>query len=82
MKFKITFKDPDAVDDATRRAIHDEIYSARPELYEDELESWREVYEEKCEEVIKLFTLYREYITVEFDTSTNTCRVVPTEEIK
>jgi hypothetical protein len=82
MIFRITFKDPDGVSEGIEEAVHDSLFSARPELYEDEMDTWREVNTEKCDAAIKPFILYQEYITVEFDTDKGTCRIVPVVEME
>lgn len=70
----ITFKTPDAVEDAIVEALRDEFPYGASE-------------DEKCEHVrhrlpslgaaARKWFQYGEYVTVEWNTEDNTCRVVP-----
>lgn len=77
MKLRITFKDPDVVDDAIKEAVSRSIaglgLTDREEicaLHEARAESVRE-------KVAKWFE-YGEYVTIEVDTDADTAVVVPT----
>lgn len=66
MKLNVTMKCPDAVDMAIQDATQNiEDEEARYEA------------KEKAEKVCRRFFEYGEYLTVEVDTETGTCTVVP-----
>jgi hypothetical protein len=84
MKFRVDFKDPDALD------IHQ---IANDALFADKDEEWMEAFgnlnsvqrkeiidetKESIREFINQWMQYQEYITVEFNMDTKTAMVVPT----
>lgn len=75
MRIKITFKTPDAVNDAICGAVHQ-----TPKVPGISNGEWVAVKESRVEALMHLagewFT-YHEYVTIEWDTETNTCTVVP-----
>lgn len=70
MKFRVTFKTPDAVE----TAIMDELSPRIAESEDEKLD--REDKIEELKEFASQWVKYDEYITVEFDTEAGTCRVV------
>lgn len=79
MKIRITLKDPDGVYDAIEDAVHDSL-EAHEGLDDDEKEAIMETRTEKTWTALEKYILYKEYITVEFDTEVGTARVVPVNE--
>lgn len=78
MSFKITFKTPDAIDNA----IQEEILCKTYQMLGDETESLteeqgEEIFEfgQKLRALVGKFTRDSEYITVEFDVEAGTCNV-------
>ena len=67
MKFKLTFKTPNATD-----AINDQLDCE----YNDDSEERKEL-KEAMEDVAEKFVEYDEYITIEFDTDGQTATVLP-----
>jgi hypothetical protein len=78
MKFKVTFKDPDAlrdsVDDAVGRSLRG---PDGPKLDDDELDILAEKRTEEFMDLCDKWFEYDEYLTVEVDTDAKTCTVVP-----
>lgn len=77
MKFKVTFKDPDALLEAINNAV-DELKTEG--LSEKELEAVKEPRKEAIRNICGRWFEYDEYLTVEIDTKAETCTVVPCEE--
>lgn len=67
MKFQLTFKTPDILDE-----ISFDPKGMSVEEREDALNS-----RFKCEKTAKKYVEYGEYITIEFDTSDNSARAIP-----
>lgn len=74
MKFRVTMKDPDTLQDAIVEAVKKSL--ADLGLDEDELEPLIERRSEKVGDVCKKWFGYGEYLTVEVDTDAKTCTVV------
>jgi hypothetical protein len=78
MKVQVTFKTPDAVE----QALDDEIKSDIGWCNEVEGLPWiamEEAYEDRLEEakgIISKWVEYGEYVTIEFDTETKTAKVL------
>lgn len=75
MKFRVTFKDPDAVHDAVRTAAIDSLKDMN-EVDEREFNMLVEMRQEKYMDLVGQFCKYHEYITIEFDTEKWTADVV------
>ena len=75
MKFVISFKTPDAVDYAIKDAL---TYNQEDEegLDQDEIDELRDKRESEFRKVADKFVSYGEYISVEFDTETQTATVL------
>ena len=78
MKFKITLKDPDGVDEALKQVAKEAadaplglLDSARKRIQE-------RVYTELPDQISK-WVLWQEYVTIEIDTEAQTAVVCPTE---
>lgn len=69
MKFRVTFKTSDAVDDAICRAAQSDA----------ETEQERETLIDEAREVSRKYFKYGEYVTVEVDTQLDTCTVITHE---
>lgn len=70
MKFKVTFKTPDAIDEAFNEA----------EAYAREIMPLEEIDEKVVQpmsDVVNRFVKYNELVTIEFDTVNKTAIVVP-----
>jgi hypothetical protein len=74
MKFTITLKDPDGVQDSIDAL--DEMESVAG-LEPDEIEAVQEARKEKAREITSKWFEYGEYLTVEIDTEAKTCTVLP-----
>lgn len=75
MKFKVTMKDPDGVQDSLDDAA--KVYANSIEgLTEDEREAVREKRRELIGSIADKWFEYGEYLTVEIDTDTKTITVV------
>lgn len=74
MKFRVTMKDPDTLNDAISDAIRQQL--AESQLPEDEQEELLEIREEKVGKICGKWFEYGEYLTIEIDTETQTARVV------
>lgn len=68
MKFILTFKTPNALD----QSIVDSLPEAEGLDQEEQDKLWYEV-----ETLAEKFVEYKEYITIEFDTKTGTATVIP-----
>lgn len=77
MKFKITFKDPDAVSEAISYATDKEVKKIMEltDLLTEE-DDLRGLIYSKLEDSLVGFVDFGDYITVEFDTELNTATVV------
>ena len=74
MKFKVTFKTPDAVTDAVKEAAEQEV----SEIVDAEERSIQQSeLAEQLSDFASTWVKYEEYITVEFDTEKGTATVVP-----
>jgi len=74
MKFKVTFKSPDAV----YQSAIDAAGSATQNIVDDE--ERHQAYDDvrhELEEFADKWVRYGEYITIEFDTDANTATVIP-----
>ena len=80
MKIRIMLKDPDGIHEAVEDTIRESL-KAHEELDNDEKAAIMETRSEKTWAILGKFIEYKEYITVEFDTDTNTARVVPVKEL-
>ena len=76
MKFTISMKDPDTLDDAIRDAVKNEL-AAIVGLDDDDREALQERREESAREIASKWFEYGEYLHVEIDTDANTCTVLP-----
>jgi hypothetical protein len=74
MKFRITFKDPDAVSDGIDEAA---VASLPQGLPPDEASALADIRHKKLEVFVNDFVSYGEYLVVEFDTDARTATVVP-----
>jgi len=74
MKVRMTFKTPDVVEDAIDSAVDNERAEDEPE---GEYGANCEDLAEAARMVCKKFVQYGECLTVEVDTETGTCEVVP-----
>lgn len=76
MKFRVTMKDPDTLHDSVRDAVHDDVVKlGLPTEEADAIEEIRRAaISDLC--ATKWFR-YGEYLTVEIDTESKTCVVVP-----
>ncbi len=75
MKFRVSMKDPDTLDDAIKGAVKRSL--ADLGLDEDELEPLIERRSEKVQAICTKWFRYGEYLEVEIDTDAQTCTVVP-----
>lgn len=78
MKIKITFKDPDMLDECIGEGVRD--YPVQG-LSDDEYSAVKEKRKEEVRELCSQWFEYGEYLTVEVDTETKSIRVVPVEEM-
>ncbi len=74
MKFKVTLKDPDVLNDAIKEAVENEV-NKLDSLDEDEKYDLCQVREEKIGELCAKWFEYSEYLTVEIDTDKKTIEV-------
>lgn len=74
MKFTVTMKDPDTLNDCIREAVETDVNAL--DLAEDEQEAVAERRIEKVREVCSKWFKYGEYLSVEIDTDTQTCTVL------
>lgn len=75
MKFQVSMKDPDTLDDAIDSAIDD--LELDPTLSEEEVELVKENRKEETRKMCGKWFQYGEYLVVEIDTEAGTCTVVP-----
>lgn len=75
MRFQVTMKDPDTLHDAIDDAVKKDPSLAG--LDADEKEAVVEVRRDKLHELARRWFEYGEYLTVEIDTDTKTCTVIP-----
>lgn len=76
MKFLVTMKTPDSLEDCISEAVNDASLdwdNVEKEFLEDEIYNQTEEFKELCKKWFK----YGEYITVEIDTEAKSCVVVP-----
>lgn len=74
MKFRVTMKDPDCLNDAIADAVRESL-AADERLDADEMDAVGEVRREKVGESCKRWFKWGEYLTVEVDTDAGTCVV-------
>lgn len=74
MKFTVSMKNPDALDDAIQDAVRKELAS-NDGISADEVDILMEHRSEKVREVCKQWFEHGEYLTVEIDTQAGTCTV-------
>lgn len=74
MKFKITFKDPDAVEDCIYEEIRQQVNELK--LSDAEADAVCEVRIAETEKKLASWLKYGEYITVEFDLENMTATVL------
>ena len=74
MKIKITFKDPDALHDCIETSLDETDYG---NLSQAEVEAVRAIRHQEIRDLCATWFEYGEYLTVEVDTETETCTVVP-----
>lgn len=74
MKFTVSMKNPDALDEAIQDAVRKEL-AANDGIAADEVDLLMEHRTEKIREACKQWFQYGEYLTVEVDTEANTCVV-------
>lgn len=75
MKFRVTMKDPDQLHEAIDKEIQKD--PALASFDKDEREAVSEVRREKLHELARQWFEYEEYLTVEIDTESKTCTVIP-----
>jgi len=73
VKFKVTLKDPDTLQDAIIDAVRDDV--SKLEIEADEREAIEERRREKVGDLCAAWFRYGEYLTVEIDTEAKTCVV-------
>ena len=76
MKIKVTFKTPDAMEDALDRAFPVEI-SEKETVEDDTYEENRQAAMYEAEAQLNKFISYGECVIIEVDTETGTATVVP-----
>lgn len=74
MKFQVTMKCPDALNDSIDEAVREELGELA--LDQDERELVADSRAEKAREFCRRWFEYGEYLTVEVDTEAGTCAVV------
>lgn len=75
MKFRVSMKDPDTLDDAIRDAV-DRSFDGMGTLEDEEVDALAAVRKRKAKDVCSRWFRYGEYLTVEIDTEAGTCSVV------
>lgn len=80
MKFRITMKDPDGVNNGVEEAVKSQT-AGLLNLDDDEREAVREIRRDKIQKSIRRWFEYGEYLTVEIDTEAGTVRAVPTDDL-
>lgn len=78
MKFQVSFKNPDALQDAIEEAVDKTLASS--DLAEDEQEAVKEKRMESVGKLCSKWFEWGEYLLVEIDTVEETIRVVPVGE--
>jgi ribosomal protein S12 methylthiotransferase accessory factor YcaO len=78
MKIQVSMKDPDALHEAVREAVNNEIDSMSG-ISADEKELIKEKRIEKTNEICRQWFEYGEYLLVEIDTESKTCIVLNRE---
>lgn len=78
MKIRVTFKDPDSLLDDIQAAVRRDV--GKLPLCDDERQAVAKVREEQARVVARTWFDYGEYLTVEIDTETQTCRVLTVAE--
>ena len=73
MKFKVTFKDPDALIDCIAQAVDEQ---PREEISDSEMAEGNDARKERIRDLCGKWFEYGEYLTVEVDTERETCTVV------
>jgi len=76
MKFTVSMKDPDTLDDAIHDAVHSAV-NEMPGLDDEAREAVQEKRMETVRELASKWFEYGEYLRVEIDTVANTCTVLP-----
>jgi hypothetical protein len=76
MKFVVSMKDPDVLENAIRDAVKSEMASVQG-LDDEEREAASEVRREKVSELCARWFEYGEYLVVEIDTEAETITVCP-----
>lgn len=79
MRFKVTFKDPDALGDAIQDAATASVEAMSNITDSDEKNIIEESRKDAAKKICGLWFEYGEYLTVEVDTEEFTCRVIPTK---
>ena len=74
MKFKVTMKDPDGVQDSIQDAVEESVKGIAG-LSDDEREAVAEKRQEELSELIGKWFEYSEYLTVEIDTDAQSITV-------
>lgn len=74
MRFKVTMKDPDSLQDAIAEAVRAEV-KAIPGLSTEEREAVEEKRKEEASKVVGRWFEYSEYLTVQIDTEAGTAVV-------
>ena len=78
MKLRITFKDPDGVANAIKKAVTESVSSLSDDP--DEQEAVSEIRTEKLQTSLEKWLSWNEYVTIEFDTDTGTAVVCETKQ--
>ena len=76
MKFKVTMKDPDVLDEAIIEAVEETV----EDMPDDEQKAIMDVRLLKVKSITRKWFKYGEYLTVEIDTEAETCIVVPEKD--
>lgn len=77
MKFRVTLKTPDALDEAIHEAVEDSLMDADDDLDTDEIVAVGDIRSENWREISNTWFKHGECLTVEIDTDARTCVVVP-----
>lgn len=77
MKYTVSMKCPDALDDSIKEAVRAEVDDIE-QIDDEEREDLAETRADKYRDQARRWFRYGEYITVEIDTDAGTCVVVPT----
>ena len=76
MKFTVSMKDPDTLDDAIADAVKSAV-NEMPDLDDEEREAVQEKRQGTIRELASKWFEYGEYLRVEIDTVAKTCTVLP-----